>query len=178
MLKIILIVAAIFVVVFVVIVSMQPANFKVSRSATISAPSEVVFAQVNDLHKFQEWSPWAKLDPNAKMTYEGPSTGVGARCAWEGNSKVGAGSMTVAESRPNELIRFDMAFLKPFKANNAVEFVFKGRGNQTDVTWNMTGTNNFFFKAFSLFMDCDKMVGPDFERGLANLNQVCQLAAK
>jgi hypothetical protein len=172
MLKKILIVLAVLIVVFIVLVAMRPDDFRVSRSATIPAPTAAVFEQVNDLHKFQEWSPWAKIDPNCKLTYDGPPAGVGASFAWAGNKDVGEGRMTVIESRPGESVRFKLEFLKPFKATNTAEFNFKSAGNQTEVTWSMFGKNNFMMKAVGLFMDCDKMVGPDFEKGLANLKTV------
>jgi len=176
MLKIILVGIAIIVVLFVIIVAMQPADFRITRSATIAAPPEAVFAQVNDLHNWEAWSPWAKLDPAAKSTYEGPAAGVGAAFAWSGNNKIGEGRMTVIESRPNVLVRFKLDFLKPFKASNTAEFTFKPEGNQTAVTWSMYGKNNFLSKAVGLFMNCDKMVGGQFEQGLAQMNSVTEAA--
>jgi hypothetical protein len=151
---------------------MRPADFRVVRSATIPAPAAVVFEQVNNLHKFQDWSPWAKIDPQCKVTFEGPPAGSGASFAWAGNRQVGEGRMTVIESRPSELVRFRLEFLKPFKATNTAEFDFNSADNQTEVTWSMYGKKNFMFKAVGLFMDTDKMVGPDFEKGLANLKTV------
>jgi len=159
-------------VVFIVVVAMRPDDFRVTRSATIPAPADLVFAQVNDLHNFQDWSPWAKIDPNCKLTFDGPTAGVGASFAWAGNKDVGEGRMTVIESKPGEFVKFRLEFLKPFKATNTAEFNFKSAGNQTELTWNMYGKNNFISKAVGLFMDCDKMIGPDFEKGLANLRGV------
>src|SRR5713226_6692083 len=176
MLKIILIALAVIVVVFVAIVAVQPSDFRITRSATIAAPPEAVFAQVNDLHNWEAWSPWAKLDPAAKSTYEGPAAGVGAAFAWSGNNKIGEGRMTVIDSRPNVLVRFKLDFLKPFKASNTAEFTFKPEGNQTAVTWSMYGKNNFLSKAVGLFMNCDKMVGGQFEQGLAQMNSVTEAA--
>jgi uncharacterized protein YndB with AHSA1/START domain len=166
------------IVVFVIVVATRPSDFRVTRSATIAAPAEVVFAQVNDLHKWEAWSPWAKLDPAAKTSYEGSPAGVGATFRWAGNSEVGEGSMTITESQPDELVRFSLEFLKPFKASNTAEFTFKSEGGQTIVAWSMAGRNNFFFKAVGLFMDCDKMVGDQFENGLASLDTVAQAASK
>lgn len=172
MLKKILIALAILILVFVIIVLTRPDDFRVSRSATIPAPAAAVFEQVNDLHKFQDWSPWAKIDPNCKVTYDGPPAGVGASFAWAGNKDVGEGRMTVIESKPGELVRLKLEFLKPFKATNTADFNYKSADDQTEVTWSMYGKNNFMMKAVGLFIDCDKMVGPDFEKGLANLKTV------
>ena len=174
----ILIALAVIIVVLVVVIATRPAVFRVTRKATIAAPALVVFNQVNDFHKWEAWSPWAKLDPAARNTFEGPQAGVGAGFRWAGNSKVGEGSMTITESRPSELIRIDLQFLKPFKASNITEFTFRPEGGQTAVTWTMTGKNNFFSKAFTLFMDCDKMVGGQFEQGLAQMRAVAEALAK
>jgi uncharacterized protein YndB with AHSA1/START domain len=178
MLKTILITLVVIVVVFIVVASMQPSEFSVTRTATISAPPPAVFAQVNDLHKWEEWSPWAKRDPAAKKTYEGPSAGTGAIYRWAGNKEVGEGSLTITESRPNDLIRMKLEFLKPFQATNTVEFTFKPQGDQTLVTWTMMGKNNFIAKVLHLFMDMDKMVGGDFEKGLAQIKSLVETAPK
>lgn len=176
MLKIILIAVAAIVVLFFIIVSLRPSDFLVTRTGRISAPVGVVFDNVNDLHKWDAWSPWAKLDPNAKNSFEGPVSGAGASMAWSGNNKVGEGKMTITESRPNERVQFKLEFLRPFKATNTAEFTFKSEGDQTVVTWSMSGKNNFMGKAIGLFMNCDKMVGGQFEQGLASLNSVSQQA--
>jgi len=178
MFKKILIGLAVIVVVFVVIVALQPSEFRVERSATISAPAPAVFAQVNDFHKWEAWSPWAKLDPAAKNSFEGPSAGNGAIFRWAGNHEVGEGSMTIIESRPSELIRIKLEFLKPFAGTNTAEFAFRSEGNQTAVTWSMFGTNNFIAKAFCLFMSMDKIVGGQFEKGLASMKSVVETAPK
>lgn len=151
------------------VASRRPDKFAVSRSGSISAPASAVFPHVNNLKKWESWSPWAKLDPNAKNSFEGPEEGVGAKMSWEGNNKVGVGSMTVMESRPSEYIQFKLEFQKPMKATNTAEFTFRPEGDQTIVTWNMSGTNNFMAKVIGLVMDCEKMVGGQFEQGLASL---------
>ncbi len=178
MLKKILIALMAIVVAFVVVVAMQPSEFRVERSAPISAPAPAVFAQVNDFHNWEEWSPWAKLDPAAKATFEGPSAGTGAIFRWAGNKEVGEGSMTITESRPSDLIRIKLEFLKPFAATNTAEFTFKPDGDQTAVTWSMSGRNNFIGKAFCLVMNMDKMVGGQFEKGLARMKSVVEAAPK
>jgi len=164
MLKKIFIGIGVIIIVFLIVVATRPAEFRVTRSASISAPPAVVFAQVNDLHKWDAWSPWAKLDPAMKQTHEGAPAGPGAVYSWAGNSDVGEGRMTITESRPDELVRIKLEFLKPFAAVSTTEFMFKPEGNQTAVTWSMTGTNNFMAKAMCLFMNMDKMVGGDFEK--------------
>lgn len=166
------------ILIFVVVVATRPNEFRVERKASIPTPTTIVFAQVNDLHKWQAWSPWAKMDPASKISFAGPDAGTGAAFSWVGNDKVGEGKMTIIESRPNEFVRFKLEFKKPFEGTNIAEFTFQPAGNDTTVTWSMSGTNNFIFKAVSLFMNCDKMVGDQFEQGLKNLNEVCVAAAK
>ena len=161
-----------------VIVVLQPSDFRISRSTTIAAPAATVFEQVNDFHKWEGWSPWAKLDPNMKQSHEGSPTGVGASYWWSGNDQVGEGRMTLTESRPSEMIRIKLEFLKPFAATNTAEFSFKPDGNQTTVTWSMFGSNNFMAKAFGIVMNMDKLVGADFEKGLAQLKTVAETAGK
>ena len=178
MLTPILITIAVIIVVLTIVVALRPSEFHVTRSATMSAPPAVVFAPVNDFHKWEAWSPWAKIDLACKYTYAGSPAGCGAIFSWAGNKKVGEGRMTILESRPSELIRINLEFIKPFKATNTAEFSFKAEGGQTVVTWTMLGKNNFLFKAFSLFMDCDKMVGRDFEKGLAAMKSVAEAAAR
>jgi hypothetical protein len=178
MLTKILIGLAAVVVVLCVIVAAQPADFRVERSAIISAPPALVFAQVNDFHKWEVWSPWAKLDPNAKNTFEGPPAGTGAGFGWSGNKDVGEGRMLITESRPNELIRIKLDFIRPFKSTNTTEYTFKTEDKDTRITWAMFGKNNFMGKAFGLFVDCDKMIGADFEKGLASIKTISESAAK
>jgi hypothetical protein len=174
----ILIAIAVLIVVLVVVIATRPSEFRITRRATIGAPPAVVFAHVNDFHKWDAWSPWEKIDPALKRTFEGPSAGTGALYRWVGNNKVGEGSMTITESRPSDLIRIKLEFLKPFKATNIAEFTFKAEGNQTAVTWSMFGKNNFMAKAVHLFMNMDKMVGGQFEQGLAQMKSVAETAPR
>lgn len=174
----ILIVLALLVVILAIVIATRPDEFRVVRAATISAPVPVVFEQVNNLSHWNSFSPWAKLDPNAKYSLEGPVSGTGAIFRWEGNNQVGAGVMTITESRPNELVVFKLEFLKPFVGTNTVEFAFKSEGEQTVVSWTMYGKNNFMSKAMGLVMNCEKMCGDQFEKGLANLKNVSEAAAR
>jgi uncharacterized protein YndB with AHSA1/START domain len=177
MLKKILIGLAVVLLVFAAVVALLPSDFRVARSATIAAPPAVVFSQVNDFHNWQAWSPWAKMDPAAKNTFAGASAGAGAVFAWDGNSKVGEGRMTLTESRPPDLIRIQLDFVRPFKGASTAEFTFRPEGSQTIVTWTMAGKNNFVAKAICLFMNMDKMVGGDFEKGLAQMKAIAEAAA-
>ncbi|MFM9842199.1 MAG: SRPBCC family protein [Dongiaceae bacterium] len=177
--KILTVIAAIVVIIaaFAVYVALQPAEFRIERTATIAAPPADVFAQVNDFHKWEAWSPWAKLDPQAKVTFEGAPAGQGAVFTWSGNKDVGEGRMTLAESRPNELVRIDVAFVQPFEGGNISEFAFRPDGQQTAVTWTISGRNGFLAKAFSVFVDMEKMLGGDMEKGLAQMKSVTEAAA-
>jgi Polyketide cyclase / dehydrase and lipid transport len=178
MLKKLLLGVAVIVIIFIIIIALQPTDFRIERSQTIPAAVDVVFAQVQDFHRWNAWSPWAKLDPAMKQTYEGAPAGTGAIYSWEGNSAVGAGRMTLTECRTNELVRIKLEFIKPFAQVNETDFAFKPEGQQTTVTWSMTGKNNFLSKAFGLFVDLDKMVGGDFAKGLAQLHTVSTSAEK
>ncbi|HTG97002.1 MAG TPA: SRPBCC family protein [Burkholderiales bacterium] len=162
------------VVVFLVVVAMQPSDFKVERSATMRAPAPAAFAQVNDFQKWQAWSPWEKVDPALKRQYEGPKAGTGAVYAWQGNKDVGEGRMTITESKPAELVRIKLEFFQPFAATNQADFTFKPAGDGTTVTWTMTGQNNFLSKAICMFVDMDKMVGGMFEQGLTQMKTVVE----
>ena len=175
--KIVLIVCGVLaaiVAVFVGVVAMQPADFRIIRSATMAATPAEIFPHVNDFHKWDAWSPWAKLDPSMKQTYEGPPVGTGAIYTWLGNAEVGEGRMTIIDSKTDELVKIKLEFIKPFAATNATEFTFKPEGENTLVTWSMDGDNTFMMKAFHLFMDMDKMIGADFEKGLAAMKGVVE----
>ncbi|HUK82010.1 MAG TPA: SRPBCC family protein [Verrucomicrobiae bacterium] len=178
MVRKILIVLAVLVAGSLIVVAMRPADFRVERSATIAAPALTLFEQVNDHHKFNAWNPFLKVDPNVKNTYSGPESGMGAVCSWDGNKDIGAGSATITESRPGELVRMRMDWLRPMTGTTTVEFTFKPEGDKTVVTWATYGKNGFVGKLVSLFMDCERMCGPPFEEGLANLKSVVETANK
>jgi hypothetical protein len=159
------------------VIAVRPAEYRVVRSATINAPPQSVFSLVNDFHKWDAWSPWAKLDPNMRVTHDGPQAGTGAVYTWSGNKDVGEGRMTIVESKPAELVRIKLDFLKPFASSSSNEFSFKPDGAGTRVDWTMAGSNDFMGKAFDLFFGgMDKMVGPDFEKGLAQMKSVAESA--
>ena len=178
MFKIILIIVAVLVVAIVIlaiVIARRPDDFRVTRSATIAAAPSAVFAEVDDFHRWKAWSPWERMDPALQRTYEGPASGPGAIYRWVGNDQVGEGSMTILESRPGELVRIALVFIKPFASTCTAEFAFAPTADgKTTVTWSMAGKNNFMAKVACLFMDMDKMVGGQFEQGLGNLAAVVQ----
>jgi uncharacterized protein YndB with AHSA1/START domain len=174
MLKWIVVAVVLLVGAFAVFVALQPSDFRIERSAAIAAPPAAVFAQVNDFRRWQAWSPWEKLDPALKRSYEGADAGQGAQYAWQGNNDVGEGRMTILESRPGERVRIRLEFFKPFAATNTAEFSFKPSAGGTAVTWAMEGKNNFVARAICVFMDMDKMVGGQFEQGLSQLKALTE----
>jgi uncharacterized protein YndB with AHSA1/START domain len=178
MLKKVLLAFGLLIVAFCVVIALQPSEFRITRSAMIPAPVESVFPHVNDLQKWQAWSPWARMDPNCKVTFEGPISGAGAIFSWAGNDQVGTGRMSIVESKPNERIQFKLEFMKPFESKCDTVFGFRSEGAGTEVSWTMTGTNDFMGKAFSLLINCDKMIGGQFEDGFTNLKAVIASTAK
>lgn len=175
--KILIGVAAV-IVLFVIVVATRPATFHVERSVTIAAPPEAAFAQVNDFHAWANWSPYEKLDPAMKRTFEGGSSGVGAVYAWSGNKEIGEGRMTIEKSESPSQIAIKLEFIKPFTATNTATFSFVPGPDGTKVTWAMDGKNSFLAKAMHLIMDMDKLVGTDFERGLSAMKTVAEEANK
>jgi hypothetical protein len=178
MLRKILIAIAVVVVVLLVLIATRASTYRVSRSTTIAAPPSVVYAQIVDFHRWDAWSPWAKLDPAVKVTYTGPTSGPGAAYAWSGNDKVGEGKMLITGARPNAEVNIKLDFLKPFEATSSTGFALEPASTGTQVTWTMSGENGFVMKAFSLFKDMDANIGPDFEKGLLALKTVSEAEAK
>jgi len=161
----------------VTVVAMQPAQYNVSRSILIDAPRADLFPYVNNLRKWQSWSPWANLDPHAKVEFEGPEEGVGALMRWDGDKHVGAGSLEIVEAIPVEFVKYTLIFLKPMSGTSHATFRFDVEGEMARVTWTMSGHNNFAGKAIGLFMSCDKTIGGYFEKGLQNLKTLAEQKA-
>ncbi|MFF1253543.1 SRPBCC family protein [Pseudarthrobacter sp. NPDC058329] len=151
-------------------------TYEVRRSAVIPAPAEDIFPLVNSFHEWTKWSPWESVDPGMDRRYFGRDAGVGARYEWSGNRKAGSGTMEIVESVPSSQIAVRLQFTKPFKALNPTSFTFTPVPGGTEVTWAMTGENKGAAKVFALFVNMDKMVGSDFERGLKSLTEA--VAAK
>jgi hypothetical protein len=174
MIKKILAVLVVLIAAFAGYVALQPNELVVERQATIAATPDKVFGEVNDLHKWDAWSPWAKLDPMAKIGFEGPAAGKDAGFTWSGNDKVGEGRMTIVESRPAELVDINVAFTKPFENTSSSKFAFKPEADKTVVTWTMNGKQNFVEKAMCIVFNGKKMLGDEMEKGLSNLKTVAE----
>ncbi|WP_424362560.1 SRPBCC family protein [Methylocystis parvus] len=160
-------------------ISLQPNTFRIARSAVFDAPPERIYPEINDFHNWEKWSPWARLDPDQKTTYDGSPLGAGAILEWSGNNKVGAGKMKIKESSQNERVRIKIQFFKPMQAINDVQFDLKPISEtKTEVRWTMSGHNEFVAKAMHAFMNVDKMVGGQFEQGLANLKAIVEAEPK
>jgi len=162
------------IVVLLIYASTRPSIFQVQRSVSIKAAADKIFAIINDHQNWRSWSPWDKLDPNMKSTISTPSSGVGASYAWEGNNKAGSGRATIVETIPPTKLVSRLEMLKPMKAENRVEFTLEPHGDSTVVTWTMTGTQNLMMKVIGIFINCNNMVGKDFEKGLANLKAIAE----
>ncbi|MCY2967547.1 MAG: SRPBCC family protein [Planctomycetota bacterium] len=160
--------------VLVLFIATRPAGFRIERSAVIKAPPAAVFSLINDFHQWVHWSPWEKLDATMQKTFTGPPAGAGASYSWHGNKQVGEGRMTLLKSEPDRSIHIKLEFLKPFVATNDTVFEFAPVDGGTRVVWGMEGKRDFMMKAFCLVMNMDKMVGKDFENGLANLDKAAQ----
>jgi hypothetical protein len=178
MMKKIGIAVAVVVVAFCAVVAMQPATYKVERSATMAAPADVVFPEIADYTRFNAWSPWAKLDPDMKTEFTGTPMTVGHSSSWKGNDQVGSGKMTITSVTPNVGIEEKLEFIEPFASEARVMLTIKPAGDKSTVTWSMEGNNNFMSKAMGLFMNMDAMIGADFEKGLAALTTITETKQK
>lgn len=157
----------------------MPANtsdtFRVERSTVIAAPPAAIFPHINDFHAWAAWSPYEKMDAGLAKTYSGPQQGKGAAYAWVGK-KAGSGSMEIIGSSPPSKIEIKLEFTKPFAARNIAEFTLEPQGAATKVTWAMHGPTTLMSKMMGLFFSMDKLVGPQFEDGLASLKRLTEMA--
>jgi uncharacterized protein YndB with AHSA1/START domain len=174
MFKIIGIIVAIVVASVLLFAANKPDTFRVERRASIQAPPERIFALIDDLRAFNTWNPFEKKDPNLKGRYSGPSSGRGAAYAFDGNKDVGKGSLEILESAPPSKVTMRLAMVEPFEVQNTVEFTLVPNGGTTNVTWAMQGPAPFIAKVIHVFIDMDKMVGKDFEAGLASLKAIAE----
>ena len=171
---IIAIVLAVAIAAVLIVAATKPDSFRVQRAATINAPSDKVFPLIADFHEWRKWSPWEDRDPDLKRTYGGAERGKGAVYAWEGNRNVGSGRMEILEANSPSLVRIQLDFLKPFEAHNIAEFTMLPQGNATNLTWVMHGPAPFMSKVMQVFMNFDRMIGKDFETGLARIKSVSE----
>jgi uncharacterized protein YndB with AHSA1/START domain len=162
------------IVIVLVLAAMKPDEFRVERSVEIAASPEKIFPLINDLHAFGTWSPYEKMDPDMQRYYSGAEAGEGAVYRWEGDGNAGAGQMTITQSVPDKLVAMSLEFTKPFEAHNNVEFTLEPQGDTTRVTWAMYGPVTYLPKIMHVIFDMDKMVGGQFEEGLANLKRVSE----
>ena len=169
-----LIVIVLAIALLLAIAASRPDQFRIERSATIKASPERIFPLINDLHRWQAWSPYEKKDPAMERTYEGPSSGAGAAYGWNGNKNIGSGRMEISQSVPSSRVNLKLDFFTPFKASNTAEFVLEPQGDATRVIWAMQGRANFMSKLMGLVFNFDKMVGKDFEDGLVNLRTLSE----
>jgi carbon monoxide dehydrogenase subunit G len=174
MFKVIGIVIVVLIAAVLILAATRPDTFRVQRAASIKAPPEAIFSLINDFHRWGTWSPWEKKDPAMKRTFGAATRGKGAVYAWEGNKDVGQGRMEIAESVPPSRVAIKLDFVQPFEAHNTVEFTLEPNGDATNVTWTMQGDTPYFAKIIHLFIDMDRMVGKDFETGLANLKPAAE----
>ncbi len=174
MLKIIVIGVVILLAAFFAYAATKPDTFRVTRTTNIKAPQEKIFALINDFHRWDSWSPWEKLDPAMKRTHSGAASGKGTVYEWEGNSKVGAGRMEITDTSPSSKITIKLDFIRPFEGHNIAEFALDPKGDSTSVTWAMHGPNRYMGKVMSVFINMDRMIGKDFETGLAHLKNISE----
>jgi uncharacterized protein YndB with AHSA1/START domain len=174
MVKVILIVVVLAIAGVLIFAATKPDTFRVQRSATIKAPPERIFALVNDLGSWRSWSPYETKDPNMRRTFGNVTAGKGAVYEWDGDRNVGQGRMEIMESTPPSRVGIKLDFFKPFEAHNTAEFTMEPQGDATNVTWTIFGPMPYVSKLMTLFFDMDRMIGADFEVGLAKLKTVAE----
>jgi hypothetical protein len=168
-----IVVVVLFVAALLAYLSAQPSDFRIARTLSINAPAQDLYGMAADLRNFNTWNPFALQDPQLKLTYSGANAGTGAAYNWDG-PKAGVGRMEVINVEPSKLVTMKLDFSKPFEAQNVVDFTFQAVGSQTNVTWEMRGTRNLMMKAMGLFFSMDRMVGGEFEKGLATLKTISE----
>jgi uncharacterized protein YndB with AHSA1/START domain len=173
-LVIVAVVLAIAIVVVLILAATRPDTFRVERAAVVNAPAEKIFSLIADFHQWLNWSPWEGRDPELKRIYSGTERGKGAVYAWDGNRNVGSGRMEILQADPPSKILIKLDFLNPFEAHNTAEFTMLPQAGATNVIWVMQGPAPFLSKVMQVFMDMDRMIGRDFETGLANLKAAAE----
>lgn len=174
MLKLVALLLAVAIAGFLVYVALKPSDFRITRSQSIEAAPEAVFAYINDLHGFNTWNPFAQGDPGLKIDYSGPQSGKGAAYVWDSTGKTGKGRMEITESSAASRVVMRLQFLKPFSATNTAELTLVPAGSATTVTWTMTGRSPYAHKLMGTIFNMDKMVGGEFEKGLVSLKALAE----
>jgi hypothetical protein len=174
MLKIIGIAVIVLLAAVLALAATRPDGFRVQRATSIKAPPERIFALINDFRSWDAWSPYAKKDPAMKRIHSGATSGKGAAYAWDGNKDIGQGRMEIIAASPPSRVTIRLDFVRPFEAHNVVEFLLEPGGDATNVTWVMHGPSPYAAKLMGLFLDMDRMIGQDFEAGLANLKTIAE----
>lgn len=174
MVKTIAIAVVVLIAAILIYATTRPDNFDVQRSTSIKAPPEKIFALISDLHKWDAWSPWEKMDPSMKRTFSGAAAGKGAVYAWAGNNKVGEGRMEIVDTSPPSKVVIKLDFVKPIEGHNTAEFTLEPKGDSTNVTWAMHGPTSYIAKIIGIFASMDKMIGNEFEAGLANMKTAAE----
>jgi hypothetical protein len=157
-----------------ILAAMKPDQFRIQRSAAIKAPPDKIFALINDYKSWTAWSPYETKDPDMKRTYGPVTSGKGATYAWDGDSNVGAGNMVITDTQAPSKVALDLNMTKPMTAHNKIEFNLVPAGDTTTVTWAMRGDTPYWAKVIHVFFNMDKMVGGDFEAGLAKLKSAAE----
>lgn len=174
-LLVVIIVLAVIVIAVLAAAAIKPKAFHIERSITTTASASDVYAVISDLKRFPEWSPWHNLDPDMQYEISEPSHGVDAYQAWSGNNQVGEGRMAITEATENNHVRLQLEFIRPWQATNMVEWRIDDDNGQRRITWSMDGANEtIVMRLFAMFMNMDKMVGKDFEKGLQNLKEIVE----
>ncbi|MBS1989240.1 MAG: SRPBCC family protein [Cyanobacteria bacterium SZAS LIN-2] len=156
------------------VAAFRPKTFRVERKVAVNASPEKIFPMINDFKRWAEWSPFENIDPTMTKTFSGAESGKGAKYAWEGKGKAGAGSMEIVETTEPNQILINLSFTKPFACTNLAEFTIEPDGESTVVTWAMSGSSPYIARVIGIFCPMDKMVGGDFEKGLSTLKSVAE----
>jgi len=174
MLKIVLAVVVLALAAVLILAASKPDTFKVQRRAVIKAPPEKIYPLLSDFQRWGAWSPWEKKDPSMKRSFGGPKEGKGSSYAWDGDRNVGEGRMEIVEATAPSKVALKLDFMKPFEAHNKVQFDLIPKGELTEVVWDMQGPVPYVAKIMHVFINMDRMVGADFEAGLANLKTLAE----
>ena len=174
MLKKLILGLLIFVVLLCGYAAMKPSDYFITREITIHKPVEKIFQYLNSSKLMALWSPWAEIDPKAKMEITGPEAGIGSKTSWEGGEKLGTGSAAIVDSVENQRVSVKLEYVKPFQMIQDAEYLVKSVGSESVVTWSVKGKNNFMGRLMCIFVNVDKTVGGMFEKGLSNLKMLAE----